>query len=95
MTATYRAASDKTPPSYTTRVQIAGQVISAAILGQEGQVAASGRLAVAGTFGIIDQVETTPEHRRRGPGSAVMHTHPTIDRSVHSKGPPSILLVVT
>ncbi|WP_127505634.1 GNAT family N-acetyltransferase [Actinoplanes solisilvae] len=74
MTAAYRAASDEPSPPYTTSVQIDGQVISAAILGHEGQIAASGRLAVAGPFGIVDQVETAPEHRRRGLGSAVMRT---------------------
>ncbi len=39
-----------------------------------GATAASGRLAPAGRFGIIDQVETSPAHRRRGLGTTVMHT---------------------
>ncbi|MGW4466951.1 GNAT family N-acetyltransferase [Micromonospora sp. NPDC004704] len=73
MTTGYRAASDTTPPSpYTARLQTSGDVVTAVVLDPEGQVAASGRLTTADAFGIVDQVETAPAHRRRGLGSVVM-----------------------
>jgi GNAT superfamily N-acetyltransferase len=73
MTTTYQSASDTTPPSpYTARLQTSGDVVTAVILDPERQVAASGKLTTADMFGIVDQVETTPAHRRRGLGSVVM-----------------------
>ncbi|MFG1868289.1 GNAT family N-acetyltransferase [Micromonospora arborensis] len=73
MTTTYRAASDTPPPSpYTARLQTSGDVVTAAVLDAGGQIAASGRLATANAFGVVDQVETAPAHRRRGLGTVVM-----------------------
>ncbi|MEU7802351.1 GNAT family N-acetyltransferase [Micromonospora arborensis] len=73
MTTTYRAASYTPPPSpYTARVQTSGDVVTAVVLDPDGQIAASGRLTTAKAFGIVDQVETAPAHRRRGLGSVVM-----------------------
>jgi GNAT superfamily N-acetyltransferase len=73
MTTTFRAASDTTPPApYTARLRTSGDVVTAVVLDPEGQVAASGRLATADVFGIVDQVETAPAHRRRGLGSVVL-----------------------
>jgi GNAT superfamily N-acetyltransferase len=61
------------PPSpYTISDEISGRVVTVVVVDPAGQVAASARLAVAGTVGVVDQVETAPEHRRRGLGSAVM-----------------------
>ncbi|WP_433553479.1 GNAT family N-acetyltransferase [Micromonospora zamorensis] len=75
MTTTYRAASDAAPPSpYTARLQTSDDVVTAVVLDPEGQVAASGRLTTADVFGIVDQVETAPAHRRRGLGSVVMRS---------------------
>lgn len=37
-----------------------------------GAVASSGRMAVVGADAIADRIETDPQHRRRGLGSAVM-----------------------
>ena len=42
------------------------------ILTTQGQVAAIGRVAVAGNFAIYDRIETHADHRRRGLASAVM-----------------------
>lgn len=56
------------------RVVRDGPVVHAEILGEGGERAAWGRMAPAGTVGVIDQVETDPGHRRRGFGSAVMRT---------------------
>ena len=36
------------------------------------EVAARGKAALTGEFAVIDQVETAPDHRRRGLGKSVM-----------------------
>jgi len=38
----------------------------------DGSIAARGQAAVTGETCVFDQIETAPEHRRRGLGSAVM-----------------------
>jgi GNAT superfamily N-acetyltransferase len=60
------------PAPYATRVVAEGGVVVATVLDAYGRRAASGRLAGAGEFAIVDQVETVPGHRRRGLGSVVM-----------------------
>ncbi|MEU4775554.1 GNAT family N-acetyltransferase [Micromonospora sp. NPDC023644] len=60
------------PAPYATRVFAEGGVVVATVLDAAGRRAASGRLAGAGEFGIVDQVETEPAHRRRGLGRVVM-----------------------
>ncbi|MEV0153356.1 GNAT family N-acetyltransferase [Micromonospora sp. NPDC050686] len=55
-------------------MQTSGEIVTAVVLDPEGQVAASGKLATAGAYGIVDQVETAAAHRRRGLGSVVMRT---------------------
>lgn len=59
---------------YEIRVTTAGDVIVATVIDAAGTTAASGRLAPADEFGVIDQVVTAPAHRRRGLGTAVMGT---------------------
>ncbi|MFC7546217.1 GNAT family N-acetyltransferase [Plantactinospora sp. GCM10030261] len=59
-------------PPYRLRVDLDGRVIVAMVLDRDGALAASGRLAPAGAYGIVDQVETAVAHRRRGLGSVVM-----------------------
>ncbi|MBE1499380.1 GNAT superfamily N-acetyltransferase [Amycolatopsis lexingtonensis] len=39
----------------------------------DGVLAARGRVAVASGVAVFDQIETEPEHRRRGLGRVVMH----------------------
>ncbi|MGW4502892.1 GNAT family N-acetyltransferase [Micromonospora sp. NPDC004336] len=60
------------PAPYVTRVVAEGGVVVATVLDADGRRAASGRLAGAGEFAVVDQVETVPAHRRRGLGSVVM-----------------------
>ncbi len=63
----------KNPPApYETRVATDGEVVVATVVDATGAAAASGRLAPAGEYGVIDQVETVPAHRRRGLGTTVM-----------------------
>ncbi|MEH0973128.1 GNAT family N-acetyltransferase [Micromonospora sp. CPCC 205546] len=60
------------PAPYATRVAAECGVVVATVVDASGRTAASGRLAGTGKFGIVDQVETEPAHRRRGLGSVVM-----------------------
>jgi GNAT superfamily N-acetyltransferase len=66
-----RGPSNRQPP-YTMRVVSAGEVTVATILDASGAIAASGQLARAGEFGIVDKVTTEAAHRRRGLGAVVM-----------------------
>lgn len=72
MSAPFTATAADVPATYEIRIAAAGGVAAATVIDGTGATAASGRLASAGEFGIIDQVETAPTHRRRGLGAAVM-----------------------
>ncbi|GAA1413133.1 hypothetical protein GCM10009662_56760 [Catellatospora coxensis] len=74
MSVPFAADAVDTGTPYEIRVATAGDVVVATVLDGAGATAASGRLAPAGEFGIIDQVETAPAHQRRGLGTAVMRT---------------------
>ncbi|MBE1487655.1 GNAT family N-acetyltransferase [Plantactinospora soyae] len=67
-----RSAVERPASPYTIRVDLDGEVAVATVRDDSGATAASGRLARAGEFGIVDKVETEPAHRRRGLGSVVM-----------------------
>ncbi|MGW0518737.1 GNAT family N-acetyltransferase [Crossiella sp. NPDC003009] len=60
------------PTSYTVEVAGNGEVVDVRLRADDGEVAASGRIGLAGTAAVIDQVETAPAHRRRGLGRIVM-----------------------
>ncbi|MFG2011394.1 GNAT family N-acetyltransferase [Micromonospora sp. NPDC048868] len=72
MSAPLTPGAAEPPAPYATRVVAEGGVVVATVLDAYGHRAAIGRLAAAGEFGIVDQVETEPAHRRRGLGSVVM-----------------------
>ncbi|MEH1167275.1 GNAT family N-acetyltransferase [Micromonospora sp. CPCC 205539] len=86
MTVPFTASTATPPASYTTQIAVLGDVIIASVLDTAGEIAASGRLAPADQVGVIDQVETAPAHRRRGLGSAVMHTlsHHAVRLGMHT-----------
>ncbi|WP_157641540.1 GNAT family N-acetyltransferase [Longispora albida] len=67
---TERAA--QVPAPYAAELVRCGQVLTALARDPGGAVVCSARLAMAGEFGIADQVETHPDHRRRGLGAALM-----------------------
>jgi GNAT superfamily N-acetyltransferase len=57
-----------------------------------GEVAASGRVALAGEFAIYNRVETHPDHRRRGLGRAVMMA---LEKIANARGVRQGVLVAT
>ncbi|WP_166378787.1 GNAT family N-acetyltransferase [Catellatospora methionotrophica] len=72
MSTPFTAGAADVQAPYAMRVTTAGDVVVATVVDGAGDTAASGRLARAGEFGIIDRVETAPPHQRRGLGTAVM-----------------------
>jgi predicted GNAT family acetyltransferase len=57
---------------YVCDVRTEGSVITVSIHDDAGELAACGQVGLAGTDAVADRIETMPEHRRRGLGSAVM-----------------------
>ncbi|MFI6293920.1 GNAT family N-acetyltransferase [Nonomuraea sp. NPDC050790] len=72
MTARLRHTEVAAPGGYTLAVVQRGEVVTARLLTGDGEVAARGQIALTGATGVVDQVETAAEHRRRGLGSVVM-----------------------
>lgn len=72
MTAPLVSSETTVPASYNLQVDITGQVIEAKLYAAAGELAASGRAALAGDYAVIDQVVTDVAHRRRGLGSVIM-----------------------
>lgn len=72
MTASLRIAELSIPSGYRLQVTTQGFITDAEVLDTDEQVAARGRIARTGSFAVIDQVETSPSHRRRGLGRLVM-----------------------
>lgn len=58
--------------AYAVEVAGNGQVVDVRLRAEDGAVAASGRIGLAGEAAVVDQVETVPAHRRRGLGRVVM-----------------------
>ncbi|GAA2779838.1 GNAT family N-acetyltransferase [Crossiella cryophila] len=58
--------------SYPVEIAEGAHVVDVRLRAPDGSVAASGRIGLAGTAVVVDQVETAPAHRRRGLGRVVM-----------------------
>ncbi|RZS40863.1 acetyltransferase (GNAT) family protein [Herbihabitans rhizosphaerae] len=72
MTATLRSPAVSAPDGYTLATTVTGGAIDVVVRDPAGVLAASGRAGCDGPTAVIDQVETAPEHRRRGLGRVVM-----------------------
>ena len=62
------------PDGYTLRTWTRGGVVRALVVAPDGSFAARAQIAPTGRTAVVDQVETAPEHRRKGLGRLVMHT---------------------
>lgn len=72
-------AHEKTPPAaapdgYRLRTWSRGGVFRVMIAAPDGSWAARGQIAPTGRTAVVDQIETSPAHRRRGLGTVVMRT---------------------
>ncbi|MET9317638.1 GNAT family N-acetyltransferase [Kribbella sp. NPDC003505] len=72
MTSALSAAPAAVPPSYELTHTRRGSVLDVAVTAADGSIAARGKAALAGDAAVFDQIETSPEHRRRGLGRSVM-----------------------
>ncbi|MCQ4164102.1 hypothetical protein [Tahibacter harae] len=60
------------PDGYRMDVAQAGPVVRACVVAPDGGLAASGCAAETAAVFIYDRIETSPDHRRKGLGAAVM-----------------------
>ncbi|MFD8571732.1 GNAT family N-acetyltransferase [Streptomyces sp. NPDC059639] len=63
-----------TPAGYRLRTWTRGGVTRVLLTDDDGSFAARGQVAPTGASAVVDQIETSPEHRRKGLGSVVMRT---------------------
>ncbi|MEU9999874.1 GNAT family N-acetyltransferase [Streptomyces sp. NPDC050848] len=62
------------PEGYARTTETRDGVIRVRIVAPDGTLAARGQMAPTGVTAVADQIETHPEHRRRGLGANVMRT---------------------
>lgn len=62
------------PDGYRQRTWSIGGVTRTMIAAPDGSLAARGQIAPTGATAVVDQIETSPAHRRRGLGALVMRT---------------------
>ncbi|MFC8962792.1 GNAT family N-acetyltransferase [Streptomyces sp. NPDC057094] len=62
------------PPGYRLRAWSRAGVTRVLVTASDGSWAARGQIATTGATAVVDQVETSPGHRRRGLGRTVMRT---------------------
>ncbi|MCX4775638.1 GNAT family N-acetyltransferase [Streptomyces sp. NBC_01264] len=74
MTCPLAAARPEVPAGYTLTHWTRGGVSRVLVRTPEGHFAARGQIAHAGSYAVVDQVETAVEHRRKGLGGLVMRT---------------------
>ncbi|MBO1336156.1 GNAT family N-acetyltransferase [Streptomyces sp. VRA16 Mangrove soil] len=63
-----------TPDGHVTHLWSRGGVTRILVTDADGTFAARGQVAPVGASAVVDQIETSPAHRRKGLGSLVMHT---------------------
>ncbi|WP_268958567.1 GNAT family N-acetyltransferase [Nonomuraea aridisoli] len=85
-------ALPRTPAGYVPAVTTRAGVTVARLLTTDGEVAARGQIALAGTTAVVDQVETAAGHRRRGLGTVIMKM---LASAAVSRGARSGVLVAT
>ncbi|WP_431043850.1 GNAT family N-acetyltransferase [Streptomyces sp. P1-3] len=76
MSTPLRPATVAAPEGYQVRTWARGGVTRVLVLAEDGAFAARGQIGVPalGRPAVVDQVETSPAHRRKGLGSLVMRT---------------------
>ncbi|MGH4031642.1 GNAT family N-acetyltransferase [Actinomycetota bacterium Odt1-20B] len=75
-----RTTHPAAPEGYTVSAETRAGVTYVRVHDRAGELAAKGQMAVVGGATVVDQVETSPAHRRRGLGGLVMRT--LADRAV-------------
>jgi ribosomal protein S18 acetylase RimI-like enzyme len=65
-------APSPVPVGYRLRTWSCGGVTRVMVAAPDGSLAARGQIAPTGATAVVDQIETSPAHRRRGLGTLVM-----------------------
>ncbi|MFC5663864.1 GNAT family N-acetyltransferase [Kitasatospora misakiensis] len=92
MTLPLAAGRPTVPAGYTLTSWERGGVVRVLVRTEDGHFAARGQLGLAGATAVADQIETAPEHRRRGLGSVVMRA---LQDAGHRGGATTGILVAT
>lgn len=92
MTVPLAPAPAEVPAYYTLTRWTTGGVLRVLVRTEAGHFAARGQIAPTGATAVADQIETSPEHRRRGLGSLVMRT---LQSGAHAAGATTGVLVGT
>lgn len=94
MSALLRANAAVAPDGYQVRTWARGGVTRVLVLAEDGAFAARGQVAMPGPgcTAVLDQVETSPAHRRKGLGSLVMRT---LEDAAVASGSSSAVLAAT
>lgn len=66
------AGHDPVPDGYRLRTWSRGGVTRVLVVAADGSLAARGQVAPTGASAVVDQIETSPAHRRRGLGGCVV-----------------------
>jgi hypothetical protein len=66
MATALRPAGMHIPGDYRVTVEHARGITCARVITGDGSIAARGQVAVTGETCVFDQIETAPQHRRRG-----------------------------
>ncbi|MFI6687084.1 GNAT family N-acetyltransferase [Streptomyces sp. NPDC050485] len=92
MTVPLAAERPAVPAGYTLTTWTRSGVTRVLVRTAEGHFAARGQIAPAGPAAVADQIETAPEHQRRGLGSLVMRT---LQNAAYEAGATTGILVGT
>ncbi|MET9701199.1 GNAT family N-acetyltransferase [Streptomyces sp. NPDC006529] len=92
MTCRLKPERAQAPAGYTLTRWSRGGVTRVLVRTREGHFAARGQIARAGGHVVVDQIETAPEHQRKGLGGLVMRS---LQSAAHEAGATTGVLVGT
>lgn len=72
MTRPLTSTAPNVAASYELKSVRRGSLVDVVVNAADGSVAASGKAALTGEAAVFDQIETSPQHQRRGLGRSVM-----------------------
>jgi GNAT superfamily N-acetyltransferase len=92
MTTALRASPIALDSPYRLETIQSGSLVKAQVRAADGTTAAHGKAAVTGDTAVFDQIETDPQHRRRGLGRTIMAA---LSVAARSEGAATGVLVAT
>lgn len=86
------APAPEVPDGYRLRTWSRGGVTRVLLTDDDGSFAARGQVAPTGASAVVDQIETSEDHRRKGLGTVVMGT---LQAAAHAQGAVRAVLACT